>query len=158
MWRLGFAEVRLNCLAGIVSAVDERLEVSLDCPVCQRRMRTVLFESASPGRCTPTGHEFPGALVRISSLPCGARYEFQYRYEPFTDLKYPDELRYGSFEKGAPTWIRVHFVVRCSKCQRTSRESIQTNLTRPWRSECRCRAPLFEDVEDPCLGWSAMAT
>jgi len=155
MDRIGFAEFELEPVSGAVMEIERSLEVSLDCVVCQRRMRTVIFPSiGSAGRCTPTGHEFPGHLARVTALACGGRYEFNYHYQPFTDRKYPTEERYGGVEKGAPRWVRFYFHIRCSRCARVSRHSVQTNLSRPYRIKCDCGAVLFADLAAPRLGWS----
>jgi hypothetical protein len=55
--RFAFAE-------GAGVTFSDSLEVSLDCCICHRCRRTVLFQLGSvEGKCTPTGHPFPGKLV-----------------------------------------------------------------------------------------------
>jgi len=153
--RLGAAEFNLTCADGELTTLEPSLEVSLDCYVCQRRLRTIVFESlGSSGRCTPTGHEFPGVLTGVTRSKCGGHFDFRYRYEPFMDLKYPDEWRYQGFQKGAPTWARANFTVRCKRCRRVFIESSQSNMHRPWRRVCDCGAVLYLDVEPPRLSWS----
>jgi len=83
-----------------------------------------------------------------------AVYLFQYEYTPFRDTKYPDERRYQTMERGAPTWARVSFEVTCPRCGKCSQESTQNNNVRPRRCLCMCGNLLFnETVEMPQLSW-----
>jgi ribosomal protein S27E len=155
MKRIGIAEFEVQLLKGMLSSVQSRLEVSLDCSDCKRRHRTVVFDRpGARGRCTPTGHEFKGLISSIDDRVAGAVAKFEYEYEPFTDAKYPDEKRYAGFERGAPSWVRFHFSVRCLKCGSTSAHSTQTNIVRPWKCTCTCGAPLYVDMQAPRMGWS----
>jgi hypothetical protein len=131
------------------------LEVSLDCFVCERLNRTVVLKlGEDSGRCTPTGHPFPGRLLEMAVRPAihslTVTYRVLYRYEPFTDRKYPARGR----ARGAPTWARVSFTVRCPKCGAVSERSTQNNIVRPWTCGCACGLPLYtEEVEMPLLSW-----
>ena len=154
MKRLGRAEFEVRFLHGEIVVVQPQLEVSLDCTTCRRRHRTVVFDQLGVhGRCTPTGHEFDGRVSSIERRPSGAVAEFRYHYEPFTDTKYPDEKRYVGFERGAPSWVRFHFHVRCLKCGETSVQSTQTNIVRPWKCMCACGASLYVDEQEPRVSW-----
>lgn len=155
MKRIGTVEFELQLLSAELVSVEPYLEVSLDCSDCKRRLRTVVFDSpGTHGRCTPTGHEFKGSVSLISLRGSGAVAHFEYEYEPFTDAKYPDEKRYSGFERGAPTWVRFHFLVRCLECGSTRAESIQTNLVRPRKRVCNCGTALYLDEQVPRVGWT----
>ena len=157
--RIGIVRASLEFVADAQVAFDETLEVSLDCHVCRRRCRTVIFRpGASDGICTPTRHAFPGRILNVESRAEGnahiAIFLFRYEHEPFRDAKYPDEQRYGTKELGAPTWARVSFSVTCPGCGTRSEHSTQTNLVRPWRCICNCGRPLYaETAEMPQLSW-----
>lgn len=71
------------------------------------------------------------------------------------DAKYPDEKRYRSFEKGAPTWARTLLKIRCTSCGKESEVSTQSNLGRPYENVCECGNHLYTDADPPILGWSA---
>lgn len=155
MMRRGFAEITLHLGEVAEISFSEAVEVSLDCELCRRRCRTVVFaQPGVPGQCTPTGHEFGGRLLSVWQSASSVRYEFEYGYEPFIDAKYPDEQRYSVFERGAPTWVRASFAVICASCGRSTRGSTQTNIVRPWACFCPCRKLLYEDISAPSMGWS----
>jgi hypothetical protein len=158
MKREGFAEIAVRLAEGVAISFSDALEVSLDCESCRRRCRTVVFARPGvAGRCTPTGHEFNGRLLRVLPSASKVRYEFEYRYSPFIDAKYPDEQRYGGIERGAPTWVRASFEVVCAACGRSAKGSTQTNIVRPWACLCACTKLLYEDVSPPSIGWSQAA-
>ncbi len=159
MTRIASVLVLITASEGVLIAFGDELEVSLDCPGCQRMRRTVIFRvGEESGRCTPTGHPFLG---RITGKRCGQDdrsfevvYEVAYEYEPFIDRKYPVKLPYYGPSRGEPTWGRVHFVVTCPDCSLPNKASIQTNLVRPWSKHCKCGRLLYtEDVEQPELRW-----
>jgi hypothetical protein len=131
MDRIGVADLDLEMAEGELTAVRHRLEVS--------------------------GHDFCGSLTHVELRSSGARIEFRYEYEPFKDAKYPDEGRYAGFEPGAPTWVRIYFAVRCSRCADESEHSTQTNIGRPYNGVCHCGWILYRDVEPPKLTWSLLS-
>lgn len=157
--RIGIVRASLDFVPDAVVAFDRKLEVSLDCHVCQRRCRTVIFRSGEThGICTPTKHDFPGRILNVESRVEGsaqvAVFVFEYEHEPFRDAKYPDERRYGTMGLGAPTWARVSFDVTCPACRKRSQHSTQNNIVRPWQCLCKCGCPLYsETVEMPQLSW-----
>jgi uncharacterized protein (TIGR02996 family) len=152
--RVGSVEVGrgLAFTAGATVTFADSLEVSLDCCVCRRCHRTVVFQGdCTNGRCTPTNHLFPGYLLRKDE-PVGSsasvRFLVAYRYEPFVDAKYTSRQ-----PRGVTTWARVYFSVVCPACGESVRDSTQTNLVRPWTCRCRCGAVVYEDREMPMLNW-----
>src|SRR5262245_30737154 len=73
MERIAEATVRFEFTAGAVVTFCDPLELSLDCPVCRRCCRTVVFrEGESEGRCSPTGHAFPGRIIARQVAQDGA--------------------------------------------------------------------------------------
>jgi hypothetical protein len=145
--------VRFEFPAGATVTFGDSLELSLDCPVCRRCYRTVVFqEGHGEGRCTPTGHAFPGRVVASQAAQDGAVasvvYRVRYSYEPFTDAKYPNRRR----PTGEPTWGRVAFRVACPHCGEVTQASTQTNIVRPWVCRCKCGRVLYtERDEQPAM-------
>ncbi len=152
----------MNCTATISTKLHEvdcaiefvePLEVSLDCYLCQRRRRTIVFKDVTNAYCTPTKHRFDGRLI---SKQCGADsavYIIEYNYISFTDKKYPDEERYAAFEKGSPVWARINFIAKCPRCGKQTQLSTQSNLVRPSSRSCRCGHKLFIDNAPPQIIW-----
>ena len=152
MERTADIAVRFEFAVGATVEFGDSLEVSLDCSICRRCRRTVVFrEGQTEGKCTPTGHGFPGRIVRNppsrQGLTASVVYRIAYSYEPFTDGKYPNEV-----PSGVPTWGRVAFEVRCPKCAEVTKASTQTNIVRPWVSRCLCGCVLYtEQFVQPVL-------
>jgi len=62
--RVAEVAVRFEFAPGAAVTFCDPLEVSLDCPVCRCCHRTVILREGQPeGKCTPTGHAFPGRIV-----------------------------------------------------------------------------------------------
>ena len=151
MNRLGHATTELSVAPGAILSVATPFEVALDCIVCRRRHRTVVFSKlGAAGVCTPTGHEFRGTLLSLDGTNGRAAALFSYDYEPFRDAKYPGG---DGFEAGAPSWARFNFDLTCRSCGAVSLESTQTNLVRPWSFICKCGAKLYDDLRAPALSW-----
>lgn len=133
--------------AGVSVSFGQHLEVSLDCAVCGRTHRTVAFGLPDqPGRCTLTGHEFPGFIgaanvSKSSRQEVELHLELSYEYSPVVDSKYPNRR-----SMQVPTWGRVHFSVHCPQCSRTTERAIQNNTGRPWRCVCECGYELYREV------------
>jgi hypothetical protein len=129
---------------GVSAAFSETLEVSLDCCICHRCHRTVVFQAGGfDGKCTPTGHSFPGKLIGKEPGPTSVVYRLEYWYEPFADAKYPDRRT----PTGWPTWGRVELEVVCPSCGQAQRCSTQTNIARPLVCRCRCGYELYIESE-----------
>lgn len=162
MGRIADVALTIQGQEGEVVAFSDTLEVSLDCVGCKRRCRTVGFRNQDEGVCTPTLHAFPGRVIQkladLSVSESHVRYRIAYAYEPFIDTKYPDEQRYQGKERGAPTWARVHFTIRCRKCGVTLETSTQSNVVRPWAQRCECGATLYVDEAPPVLSWQDAPT
>jgi len=66
--RIGIVRASLEFDPNAVVAFDRKLEVSLDCHVCRRRCRTVIFRPGEAhGVCTPTKHAFSGRILNVDS-------------------------------------------------------------------------------------------
>jgi hypothetical protein len=159
--RVGIIQAELDFALDAGVVFDPSVEVQLDCYMCHRRCRTVVFRvGASQTICMPSKHDFPGRLVNHKFHQHGswhiAEYKLEYEYQMFRDVKYPDEKRYGSKEPGAPTWARVSFNIVCPNCGQKSRHSTQNNISRPWQCVCKCGFLLYsETTEMPQLSWHA---
>jgi hypothetical protein len=130
---------------GVTVTFSDTLEVSLDCCICHRCYRTVTFQVGGvEGKCTPTGHAFPGKIIGMESDPASVVYRLEYWYELFTDAKYPGRRT----PTDRPTWGRVGFEVVCPSCGKAQRCSTQTNLGRPWTCRCKCGRELFTETDE----------
>lgn len=130
----------LALATGATVTFSDRVEVSLDCCVCRRCMRTVVFElGRAEGLCTPTGHSFPGRIADMQAGPRSVTYRLEYQYEPFEDAKYPGIRR----PQPHPSWARVSFAVTCPRCGASSALSVQNNEVRPWTARCSCGEALY---------------
>jgi hypothetical protein len=134
---------------GAAVTFSDTLEVSLDCCICHRCCRTVIFSLGDvEGQCTPTRHSFPGKIVGKEASADSVLYRIEYWYEPFEDAKYPDRRK----AQDRPTWGRVGFEVACPKCGQVTRQGSQNNIVRPWTCHCPCGLALFtESAEMPAL-------
>jgi hypothetical protein len=158
MMRIGDITVELETAADVV--FSQQLEVSLDCHVCRRCKRTIVFEVGKQwSRCTPTGHAFPGRIVAKETQRVGdlhlVRYSVLYEYEYFVDAKHPWppgpslRERFDSRKPtGEPTWARVHFTIACPNCGVTKEKSTQNNLGRPWPIKCDCGHVLYMEIKE----------
>jgi hypothetical protein len=141
-----FAEIvaPLHTLPEIKIALNEPLEVSLDCPRCQRTARTIVFrETTNSAVCTPTGHLFPGRVtahnLTISGDITTMLYRISYETADFNDRK-RDEPSVAH-----PTWARINFTLTCPSCGARSKNFVQNNLHRPRTCVCDCGQLLFRD-------------
>lgn len=150
---------------GVAISFAQGVEISLDCSVCGRTRRTVIFEFPDQqGRCTPSGHVFEGQVgaMQVTAKEKGGqreiecRFRLNYNYVPVKDQKYPQRV-----SSRLPTWGRIHFRAKCPKCSAdVDRLFVQTNLGRPWSCKCKCGYelythrdvfPVFEDKTDESI-------
>lgn len=106
---------------GVSLSFEQRIQVSLDCSICGRTHRTVVFRlPGKPGVCTPTGHVFPGNVSPLSVIDKSGLFDHEvecsflltYEYSPVAERKYPQHV-----SSSLPTWARVHFKATCPRCQ-----------------------------------------
>jgi hypothetical protein len=97
------------------------------------------------GKCTPTGHPFPGKIVGKEAGLASVVYRLEYWFEPFTDAKYAGRRT----PTDRPTWGRVGFEAVCPGCGESQRCSTQTNLGRPRTCRCgKCGRELFTETDE----------
>jgi hypothetical protein len=134
---------------GVAISFDPHVEVSLDCAQCRRTRRTVIFDAPDRlGRCTPSGHEFPGRVGpprtvqkrRVLWREIACSYRLVYDYVPVTDQKYPERA-----SSPVPTWGRLHFKATCPKCGSSSQQALQNNIVLPRTSVCECGHNLYTE-------------
>ena len=136
-------------------AFDDHILVSLDCSICRRSRRTVVFgEERDTSFCTPAKHGFPGRIagIHVSDHESAgshrersvvtATYLIEYEFEAFKDRQYPDR-NIGP----APTWARAAFTLLC-KCGAESAHETQNNLVRPVKAVCECGEDLYYEVDE----------
>ena len=147
--RIAEISVALTVAEGVELSFADRLEVSLDCPTCERNHRTVVFRPGAPtGVCTPVEKcgSFPGRIIDKRTNRAGnifsVVFEIEYEYRPFVDRKY------GNESTGIPQWGRVYFDVTCPKCSRSSERGTQNNIVRPWSCHCKCGQLLYPETEE----------
>jgi hypothetical protein len=140
--------VTLEATPGAAVAFSDILEVSLDCCVCRRCIRTVALSTGGvEGVCAKTRHPFPGRITSKDTREASVTYRIEYDYEPFVDAKYPVRR-----PQPWPQWARVSFTITCPQCGAGHDLSVQNNSSRPWTHFCECGHALYtERVEMPRL-------
>jgi len=153
MVRVAEVGVRIAFTNGAPITFLDTLEISLDCCICRRCRRTVIFfEGETEGKCTPTGHTFArltGKEVAQNGPVASVVYRVVYRYEQFVDAKYPGRRKPSDL----PRWARVRFDIVCPMCGFVKRDSTQNNIVRPYICSCQqCGCVLYtEQHEQPVL-------
>ena len=164
MNRTATARVSLKFSPNVRIAIYKVLEVSLDCPVCERLRRTVMLateqyqvtrsyqnetvhltQAERPAVCTPTLHDFPARVVHrevTNSLVPEIIYRFEYEFRDFIDHK-------GGHSSDTPTWARVSFTATCPHCSTETATGTQSNIVRPYTKRCTCGQVLFVDESPP---------
>jgi uncharacterized protein (TIGR02996 family) len=147
--KVALVQVSFRLAAKSSASFADSLEVSLDCCVCRRCRRTVIFQAGgAEGICTPTGHAFPGFWLGKEESHEGevasVRYRVAFRFEPFIDVKHP-QLRQPV---AMPDWARARFEVVCSRCGQANQASTQNNIVRPWTCHCECGQVLYTETEE----------
>jgi hypothetical protein len=128
-----------------------RLELSLDCAICQKKWRTVVLSSTDrESFCTPTHHPFPARIVDQKVFTdrgvTEVVYTVEYEFFPFEDSR--EKWRHDPIAHAMPSWGRVHFDLTCPRCGRVSKRSTQTNIVRPWTAYCECDWPLYTETHE----------
>lgn len=133
--------IALDLHADLPVEWSDRLEVSLDCSLCQRTNRTVLFSLESPTAQCSHGPQppFPGRIIqrtvdRAPNHQLTATYRIEYEISPFEDQKYGPQREWTEH----PTWARAGLRMACPQCGTRKEQTIQTNTGRPWDVRCRC--------------------
>jgi len=125
----------------------DKVEISIPCFICVRTDRTVILNlGQDEGICAKQKHSIRGRLLEKKIEQNGGiasvTYRLEYVFKPFIDLKY------GHPASPLPTWARVEFKVRCSKCGLVVESGTQSNISRPWEKRCPCGSTLFKETEE----------
>jgi hypothetical protein len=140
------AEVRLG--SGVEAEFQELIQVSLDCPVCQRKNHLIEFlPEEQYGVCIKTGRSFPGRLLAYEADTAkhdnGTFAEVQFRlaidFEDFIDT---DDGQPAVF---APTFAKAFFTLKCPFCKQLVEGATQNNFERPFETVCKCGMTLCTD-------------
>jgi hypothetical protein len=128
----------------------DRIEISLDCLICLRTRRTILFRGIDgDASCIKRGHPFPGKLleksIRKEDGLTKVVYRVGYATSEFMDAKRSEpSVRH-------PTWARISFDILCP-CGSQKKHSTQNNICRPYINRCACKRQLFSEIsEQPCF-------
>lgn len=150
-WMTSRVEVKLDLEPKASAIFTGPLELSIDCPICVKRRRTVVFKDGG-AKCTGSSdggkHTFPGQILEWNGIydrprsgsANGIVYTVGYWYNTFTCAKM------GKLSEPGFTWGRLSFLLQCRKCREkpemfvtkigTKQMSIQTNLGRPYEVKC----------------------
>ncbi|MGW4499219.1 hypothetical protein ACWENR_11485 [Micromonospora sp. NPDC004336] len=134
-----------------------RLELSLDCFVCQRTGRTLLLEVGAD-RAVCTGDDNFGqhyCAARIAAFDHSSqadqtslRVVVDYWWAPFHDAKRDEP---AAALTRAP-WVRHHLGYCCPQTGKSGEFTTQTNIVRPASKSCQhCSAPLTVSRDAPQL-------
>jgi hypothetical protein len=131
-----------------------KLDLSLDCFICERTGRTTHFECGEE-RAACTGNDGAGhpAAARIAGFDVTsgqdrltARSVVDYWWAPFHDTR---RDRPASALTSGP-WVRLHLGYDCPLSREPGSFSTQSNMVRPVGVVCtHCAAPLATDARAP---------
>ena len=148
------------------------VEISLDCPECIRRCRTVAITDSTQNTnlilgmvssytklktidytsvCLPSGHSFPAAIESyvIETLRNTISLHLNLRYQ-FADFSASAGTLKGDSRR-MPRWIRMHFSYKCPNCGINRNNSVQTNLVRPYTTFCKCGQKQYTEKAPPVM-------
>lgn len=136
---------------------QKRLELSLDCFICERTRRTTSFQyGLEHARCSADGErpEHPTA-ARIAAFDItderertALRAVVDYWWAPFHDAK---RDRAATALSLTP-WVRLYLGYYCPQARQSGAFSIQTNMVRPVRDVCaHCDHPLATSNAAPAI-------
>jgi len=157
---------------GLTIAPRPIVEISLDCPDCIRRCRTVAIADSVENAhliykmtasytklkprldftsiCLPSGHPFPATIESYdiaSNSPDSISFHMCLKYE-FVEFHATSGILKGD-SASLPRWVRMHFSYACPNCGYTRHNSIQSNLGRPYTTRCKCGSTQYTDFEPP---------
>ncbi|MFI8105448.1 hypothetical protein [Streptomyces sp. NPDC086023] len=133
---------------------QKRVEVSLDCFICERTGRTTsLSYGEEPGVCTGNRRTAHPAPARISGFDVtqgrdtlALRLLVDRWWAPFHDAK-RDQA--GT---ALTNWVRLYAGYYCPESQQAGTFSIQSNAIRPRNIVCtHCTEPLATEVQSPAI-------
>ncbi|MEU0187473.1 hypothetical protein ABZ312_40970 [Streptomyces sp. NPDC006207] len=136
---------------------QKKLELSLDCFICERTGRTTLFQHGEEQATCSSDRERPQHPIaaRIASFDVTAERErlalrsiVDYWWAPFHDIK---RAQPASALTDAP-WVRLYGGYYCPQSQLPGSFSVQTNMVRPVRQTCdHCAQPLSISALSPSV-------
>ncbi|MCU7825123.1 hypothetical protein [Kitasatospora sp. DSM 101779] len=133
---------------------QKKLQLSLDCFICERTGRTTHFEFGEERAvCTGDQESEHPAAARIASFDITQgqdrlilRSVVDYWWAPFRDTK---RNRLATAPTSAP-WVRLYVGYRCPQSQETGSFSLQSNMVRPVNTACaHCVKTLAIDTQAP---------
>ncbi|MGW0251030.1 hypothetical protein ACWDYH_30815 [Nocardia goodfellowii] len=136
---------------------ERLIELSLDCFICERAGRTTILKyGAERAICsgdTEHGQHFSAARISSFDHTHGSerivlRSIVDFWWAPFDDTK-------RDLQAVAPTktpWVRLHLGYSCPHKDEAGKESIQTNLVRPYELTCaHCETVIAVNEESPAI-------
>lgn len=136
-----FNNLKLNDDVDI--SLTNKSELSLNCSVCRRFNRVIIFKENDFGVCTPTMHKFPGKITTFQSQDSENQesrqaYILECDFYPFVDQKYG---YYVDSCLNKNSTIQVNFV--CPKCSLNTSEELEINSTKLIEKFCQCGYLLY---------------
>lgn len=132
-----------------------RLELTLDCFICQRTGRTTVFDIGAERALCLGDAEPHDTAARIAAFDHSVGKErttlhavVDYWWAPFIDTKRDRE---GAALTRAP-WVRLALGYLCPDQEQPGEFAIQTNIERPFTVACsRCSVPIGVSEDAPRL-------
>ncbi|UYQ65589.1 hypothetical protein [Streptomyces peucetius] len=133
---------------------QRKLDLSLDCFVCERTGRTTRFEYGEERAvCTGDARVEHPAAARVAGFDVTSvqdrlriRSVVDYWWAPFHDTK---RDRPATALTRAP-WVRLYLGYHCAESGKEGAFSTQSNMVRPVSTACaHCAAPLAADDRSP---------
>ncbi|WP_043678767.1 hypothetical protein [Streptomyces xylophagus] len=136
---------------------SSRLEFSVDCFICERTGRTQVYErGAERALCSGSrgfqSHYTAGRITAYDTTTGTDRLALRalvdFWWAPFKDARDDKPAM-------APTshpWVRLHLGSYCPEAKETGKDSVQTNLVRPYELRCsHCEFVIATDVAAPAI-------
>lgn len=136
-------EVEINLDSKVFISFDSFIEISMDCFICQRKLRTIILKHGEEkARCIKKNHVYPAKIVELKRTENKVEYHVEYDYRQFEDernkMPSDDNIK----------WARVYFKIECPNCNKQKDCSVQTNTIRPWSCYCKCGQLLYTEQDE----------
>ncbi|WP_331755659.1 hypothetical protein [Streptomyces sp. NBC_01643] len=131
-----------------------KLELSLDCFICERTERTTSFEYGQEHAVCSGDQKHPQhpAAARIAGFDVTHEQErlilraiVDYWWAPFHDTKR------ATASTAMTRWVRLYAAYLCPHSQQTGAFSTQSNVVHPVSQTCRCGQPLATSSNSPSI-------
>ncbi|MFG2662561.1 hypothetical protein [Streptomyces sp. NPDC048425] len=136
---------------------QKKLELSLDCFICQRTGRTTSFQYGQEYALCSADSEHPEhpTAARIAAFDITDEQErtalqdtVDYWWAPFHDAK----RNQAAAALSLTPWVRLYLGYYCPQARQSGTFSIQTNMIRPVRDSCgHCDQPLATSKDAPAI-------